>query len=154
MEIVGDTMLGTVGGVTACGSHEQLAAAKLNVGLTVAGQSAGFRNLKIWEATVNPDWNTVKAALPKGDPLPPPRGTNRRRNRRPGQSGLPLIIDIVHHPTMFAFNSPCILSRRAARFGSAGRRGLRRAIWRHTAEPFPMPRRRDTSRWVRSASRI
>ncbi len=73
MEMVGNEMLGKLDDVIACGSHEQLSTAKSNIGLTVAGQTASFRNLKIWEATPNPDWATVKATLPKGEPLPPPR---------------------------------------------------------------------------------
>ena len=73
MEIVGDQMLGKVGDVVAFGSHEQLAGPKSNFGLTVSGESASFRNFKLWEATPNPDWETVKASLPKGEPIPPPR---------------------------------------------------------------------------------
>lgn len=72
MELVGTELLGQVDGVIAFGTHEQLAAAKSNLGLTVAGQSASFRHLKIWEATPNPAWSSVKAALPQGEPLPAP----------------------------------------------------------------------------------
>lgn len=78
MEIVGREMLGKVDDVVACGSHEQLAAAKSNFGLTVAGQTASFRNLKIWEAAPNPDWQTVKASLPKGEAMPQPRAAAKR----------------------------------------------------------------------------
>ena len=73
MEIVGQEILGKVDDVVAFGSHEQLSTAKSNIGLTVAGQTASFRNLKIWEATLNPDWAIVRTSLPKGEPLPPPR---------------------------------------------------------------------------------
>lgn len=72
MELVGREMLGQVDGTSGFGEHEQLAAPKANLGLTVAGQSASFRNLKIWEATPNPDWAAVKASLPKGEPLAAP----------------------------------------------------------------------------------
>lgn len=73
MEIVGDTMLGCVNDdLAAFGSHEQLAGPKSNLGLTVAGETASFRNLKICEATPNPAWDSVKASLPKGEPVPPP----------------------------------------------------------------------------------
>lgn len=78
MEIVGNEMLGKVDDVIACGSHEQLTAAKSNIGLTVAGQSASFRNLKIWEATPNPDWASVKATLPKGEPATPPKAPAKK----------------------------------------------------------------------------
>lgn len=72
MEIVGDTMLAQAGGIAAFGTHEQLAGPKANLGLTVAGESASFRNFKVWEATRNPAWEAVKAALPKGEPVPAP----------------------------------------------------------------------------------
>ena len=79
MEIVGDRMLGKVGDVVAFGSHEQLAGPKSNFGLTVAGESASFRNFKLWEATPNPDWEKVKASLPKGEPIPPPRAAPAKK---------------------------------------------------------------------------
>ncbi|MBM4154079.1 MAG: DUF1080 domain-containing protein [Lentisphaerae bacterium] len=72
MEIVGDTMLAKAGEIVACGTHEQLAGPKSNVGLTVAGETASFRNFKVWEATRNPDWEAVKAALPTCEPVPAP----------------------------------------------------------------------------------
>lgn len=78
MEIVGQEMLGKVDDVVACGSHEQLAAAKSNFGLTVAGQTASFRNFRVWEASLNPDWPAVKATLPKGEPIPPPRAPAKK----------------------------------------------------------------------------
>lgn len=78
MEIIGNEMLGKLDDLIACGSHEQLATAKSNIGLTVAGQTASFRNLKIWEASLNPDWAAVKATLPKGEPLPPPRAPAKK----------------------------------------------------------------------------
>lgn len=72
LEIVGDTMLGKAGEIVACGTHEQLAGPKSNFGLTVAGETASFRNFKVWEATRNPDWDAVKAALPACEPVPAP----------------------------------------------------------------------------------
>lgn len=72
MEIVGDTMLAKAGEIVACGTHEQLAGAKSNFGLTVAGETASFRNFKLWETTRNPDWEAVRAALPKCEPVPAP----------------------------------------------------------------------------------
>jgi hypothetical protein len=67
LEIIGKEMLGKVDEVVAFGSHEQLTTEKSNIGLTVAGQRASFRNLKIWEATPNPDWTKVRDTLPKGE---------------------------------------------------------------------------------------
>ena len=60
MEMVGDTMLGKVDHLSGWG---QSATFKLErtAGLTVAGQSVAFRNFKISEATLNPDWARVKA---------------------------------------------------------------------------------------------
>ena len=73
MEIVGSTLVGCVDdNIAVCGTHEQLCVEKSNLGFTVAGQTASFRNLKIWEATPNPAWDSVKASLPKGEPMPVP----------------------------------------------------------------------------------
>lgn len=65
MELVGDTMLGRVDDLVAFGSSDLFKTEKGNFGFTVAGQTASFRNLKVWEATKNPDWDSVKASLPK-----------------------------------------------------------------------------------------
>lgn len=86
MEIVGNELLGRVDEVIACGTHEQLAAEKSNVGLTVAGQSASFRNLKIWAAAPNPDWAKIKASLPRGEPVPPPRAAAKKPAAAKGAS--------------------------------------------------------------------
>jgi hypothetical protein len=67
LEMVGDTMLATLDGkITGWGSHELFKVEKANPGLTVAGQSASFRNFRIWEAAAEPKegWNERKAALP------------------------------------------------------------------------------------------
>lgn len=65
MEMVGDTMLGQVDDLIAWGSNDLFAAPKMAPGFTVAGQSVDFRNLTIREATLNPQWESVKATLPK-----------------------------------------------------------------------------------------
>ena len=65
MEMVGDTMLGQVYDLTAWGSNDLFKQDRMTPGLTVGGQSVDFRNLRINEATLNPDWETVKATLPK-----------------------------------------------------------------------------------------
>jgi Domain of Unknown Function (DUF1080) len=73
MEMVGDTMLGQVDEIIAAGSSELFKQARTAPGFTVAGQSAEFRNIKITEATLNPEWEKVKATLPKGEVAPTPR---------------------------------------------------------------------------------
>ncbi len=51
MEIVGDTLVGTLDGEhTGKGSDALFTKEKLNPGFTVAGESASFRNLRIWSA--------------------------------------------------------------------------------------------------------
>lgn len=65
MEMVGDTMLGQVDDLIAWGSNDLFKQDRMAPGFTVGGQSVDFRNLKISEATLNPDWETVKATLPK-----------------------------------------------------------------------------------------
>lgn len=65
LEMVGDTMLGQVDDKIAFGSNELFKTDKMAPGFTVGGQSVDFRNLKISEATANPEWESVKTALPK-----------------------------------------------------------------------------------------
>ena len=65
VEIVGNTMLATMDGANATfGSHEMIGGPKANLGFTVAGESASFRNLRVWEATANKDWEKTKATIP------------------------------------------------------------------------------------------
>jgi hypothetical protein len=65
MEMVGDTMLGKVDDLAAWGSNDLFKQDRMAPGFTVAGQSVDFRNVKISEATLNPEWESVKATLPK-----------------------------------------------------------------------------------------
>lgn len=65
LEMVGDTMLGQVDDKIAYGSNDLFKTDKMTPGFTVGGQSVDFRNLKISEATANPEWESVKVALPK-----------------------------------------------------------------------------------------
>lgn len=65
LEMVGDTMLGKVDDLVAWGTSDLFKTEKAAPGFTVAGQSVDFRNLTIREATLNPEWESVKAALPK-----------------------------------------------------------------------------------------
>lgn len=76
MEMVGDTLLGKVDDLVAWGSHEAFKQERVSPGLTVGGEFAFFRNFKVSEATINPEWESVKATLPKPgekmDPAPAP----------------------------------------------------------------------------------
>lgn len=64
IEIVGDTMLGSLDGKNATfGSDALIGTGKANIGFTVAGESASFRNLRIWEATPKAGWEETKAKL-------------------------------------------------------------------------------------------
>jgi hypothetical protein len=45
------------------GEDELIKADKANFGFTVAGQSASFRNVRVWEALPNPAWSATKAKL-------------------------------------------------------------------------------------------
>lgn len=65
MEMVGDTMVGKVDELVAWGSSDLFKQERAAPGFTVGGQSVDFRNLKITEATLNPEWESVKATLPK-----------------------------------------------------------------------------------------
>lgn len=65
LEMVGDTLLGQVDDLTAWGSSDLFKTPKASPGFTVGGQSVDFRNLTIRAATLNPEWETVKATLPK-----------------------------------------------------------------------------------------
>ncbi len=65
MEMVGDSMLGQVDDLVAWGSSDLFKTSKLAPGFTVGGQSVDFRNLSVREATLNPEWETAKATLPK-----------------------------------------------------------------------------------------
>jgi len=85
MEMVGDTMLGKVDDLTAWGSSDLFKQARMVPGFTVGGQSVDFRNLSIHEATLNPEWEAVKATLPKpGEkmaPVGPPAGKGKGKKK-------------------------------------------------------------------------
>ncbi|WP_075087833.1 family 16 glycoside hydrolase [Verrucomicrobium spinosum] len=68
LEMVGDTLYGRVDSHEAYGSSELFKSQKAAAGFTVGGQSVQFRNLKITEATPNPEWEAVKAKLPAPAP--------------------------------------------------------------------------------------
>jgi hypothetical protein len=64
-EFRGPDILATLDGKrTAYGSNDAVAKEKANIGLTVAGESASFKGLKVWEATGSAkDWDATKKKL-------------------------------------------------------------------------------------------
>lgn len=86
LEMVGDTMLGQVDEIIACGSDAFFKTPKAAPGFTVAGQCVDFRNLKITEATLNPEWERVKATLPKGEPAPAPAAKGKGKAKAKKQA--------------------------------------------------------------------
>ena len=81
LEMVGDTLLGQVDALTAWGRSDLFKTEKANPGFTVGGQSVDFRNLTLRTATLNPDWESVKATLPqpgeKVAPAPTRKGAGK-----------------------------------------------------------------------------
>lgn len=64
IELLGNELIATLDGkTTAIGKHPFLDRPKTNIGLTVAGESASYRNLMIWEAIAKSDWEKTKAKL-------------------------------------------------------------------------------------------
>ena len=64
VELQGKEMLASIDGQhVAFGAHDALDVDKANFGLTVAGESASFKDLKVWEATPNKSWEATKAKL-------------------------------------------------------------------------------------------
>ncbi len=54
----------------ALGEDRKIDGPKANLGLTVAGESAEFDNLRVWEASPRPDWSARKKALLEGRAAP------------------------------------------------------------------------------------
>jgi len=91
MEMVGDTMVGQVDDLVAWGSDPLFATQKAAPGLTVGGEAVLFRNLSIREATLNPEWEAVKATLPKpGEKMAPvPVGKGKGKGKGKGAKAAP-----------------------------------------------------------------
>lgn len=85
LEMVGDTMLGQVNDFTAWGSSDLFKTDKMNPGFTVAGQSVDFRNLTIRAASLNPEWEQVKATLPKPGEKVAPAGAPKGKGKGKGK---------------------------------------------------------------------
>ena len=66
VEVLGPELVASVDGkLVAFGAHESINVAKSNIGLTVAGDSASFKDLRVWDAKPNSAWEATKAALAK-----------------------------------------------------------------------------------------
>jgi len=65
IELKGGEMLAKIGEVVVFGRHEAIDIDKANFGLTVAGESVQFKNLRVWEALPNPGWAKTRAELEK-----------------------------------------------------------------------------------------
>lgn len=64
LELQGPNMLATLDGkITIIGTHPAVEKPKSNIGLTVSGESASFKDLKVSSGTLSKDWDKTKAAL-------------------------------------------------------------------------------------------
>jgi hypothetical protein len=64
VEIRGQEMLASLDGKeVAFGAHAAIDVPKANFGLTVAGESVSFKNLRVWEALPNKHWEATRAKL-------------------------------------------------------------------------------------------
>jgi len=63
IEILGDEMLGQIGEEIGFGAHELIGTDKARIGFTVAGESAEFKNLNVWEALPNEGWEKMRRRL-------------------------------------------------------------------------------------------
>jgi len=64
VEIQGPELLARLDDETvAYGANDRIDVDKANLGLTVAGASTSFKELRIWEAQPNPDWSATRAKL-------------------------------------------------------------------------------------------
>ncbi len=65
VELRGADILATLDGKeTAFGTHAAINQPKTNLGFTVAGESASFKDLRVWESTAaQKDWDTLRSKL-------------------------------------------------------------------------------------------
>lgn len=64
VELLGKEMLARVdGGPVAYGANDTIDVDKANFGLTVAGEAASFKNLRVWEALPSKTWESTRAKL-------------------------------------------------------------------------------------------
>jgi hypothetical protein len=68
LELQGPNMLATLDGkITIFGTHPAVDKPKANLGFTVSGESASFRDLKVSSGTLSKDWDKTKGALLKNN---------------------------------------------------------------------------------------
>ena len=85
IELRGPDILATLDGKhTAYGSHAGIDVEKTNLGLTVAGESASFKGLRVWDSTgTHKNWDAAKAKFladkkgKSGWVMQPPSGSDR-----------------------------------------------------------------------------
>jgi len=83
IEIAGEEFVARVDdGPVAFGSDAKIAREKTNFGFPMAGVSSQIDNIKIWSATLNPDWATTKSELPANKIIPPKPPTPQQRFAR------------------------------------------------------------------------
>ncbi len=64
IEVLGPEIVASLDGDrVALGSHESIDVDKTNFGLTVAGETASYKNLRVWEASPKQGWESTKAEL-------------------------------------------------------------------------------------------
>lgn len=64
LEVQGKTVLASIdGAAVAFGAHDAIDVDKASFALSVSGDSASFKNLRIWEAVPNKDWETTRTRL-------------------------------------------------------------------------------------------
>jgi hypothetical protein len=69
VEVLGRELVASIDGqIVAYGAHESIDVPKKDIGLTVAGESASFKDLQVWEARPSSSWNATKATLLKDRP--------------------------------------------------------------------------------------
>ena len=68
LELHGPNMLATLDGkTTILGTHPAVEKPKANIGFTVSGESASFRDLKVSSGSLSKNWNKMKDALLKNN---------------------------------------------------------------------------------------
>lgn len=70
--LVGNEMWARVGDKVSFGSDDLFKVKKANIGLTVNGEGVAFRNLEIFEATLNPEWDKARDEMKKKYPIAAP----------------------------------------------------------------------------------
>ena len=63
LEMVGNEMVGRCDDIVGFGSHELIGTTKASFSFTVTGESVEFRNLRVYEAKPNPEWESLKKKL-------------------------------------------------------------------------------------------